>query len=291
MRAAWAFCLPRAVLALAVLAGPAPAQAPVGPAEPPPADFAADRYVDSTGCAFMRASQGGTLAWVPHLGADRKPVCDLPPSFPPLRLIEVQTVVEPPGTCPEGTTQAQRFVLSDGRTILHCGAAVEDPAAFLNAAKLPGIVVMADDPSPDAGAGTAGAQATGADAAGDAPAAADAPELRPETPAEPTEQPEEATEPEPAPPPAPEPPAKPLPEQPPDPPATAATGAYVQVGAFGKPENARKVETALEDLGFPVTVLEGSLTVVLAGPFVDPDKVREALRVLKGAGFPEAFVR
>lgn len=294
MRSAWAFSLSRVSVLLVALAAPSHAEVPAGPAEAPPEGYAGDRYVDSAGCAYMRASQGGALVWVPHLDANRKPVCGLPPTFPPpppVRLVEVQAVSEPPASCPAGTKQAQRFVLSDGRTILHCGEAVEDPVAFLNAAKLPGIVVVPEEPLPGS-----------ADAAGKPPveqagAEASPPELRPHTaplPA-PAAEPEtpDAPEPEtePNPPAAPEPTAVPETPQPPDVPATSETGAYVQVGAFGKPENARRVETQLKDMGLPVTVLEGGLTTVLAGPFTDPAAVREALKTLRASGFPEAFVR
>ncbi|OCX66746.1 hypothetical protein BFP70_00885 [Thioclava sp. SK-1] len=43
--------------------------------------------------------------------------------------------------CPNGVTSAQRYSLSNGRTVLRCGAPVENPAAFINAAAVPGLNV------------------------------------------------------------------------------------------------------------------------------------------------------
>lgn len=46
-----------------------------GPSELPPPGFKADQYVDSRGCVFIRAGYGGTTAWVPRVGNNRKPLC------------------------------------------------------------------------------------------------------------------------------------------------------------------------------------------------------------------------
>lgn len=50
------------------------------PAEAPPGDFTDPQYVDSRGCAFMRAGSNGQTTWVPRFGDDRQPVCGMEPS-------------------------------------------------------------------------------------------------------------------------------------------------------------------------------------------------------------------
>lgn len=51
------------------------------PAETPPADFAETQYVDSRGCAFVRAAFNGQTTWLPQLDTQREPVCGLEPSL------------------------------------------------------------------------------------------------------------------------------------------------------------------------------------------------------------------
>jgi hypothetical protein len=73
-----------------------------GPAEFPPASFEGTQYVDSRGCAFIRAGLSGTTTWVPRLTSDRAPVCGLAPSLPAPRLAEAPApVVTSPPSAPE----------------------------------------------------------------------------------------------------------------------------------------------------------------------------------------------
>jgi cell division septation protein DedD len=66
-----------AVLVMAVATGPL---AEIKPAELPPAGYAGLQYVDTLGCAFMRAGTDADPVWVPRVTAGGAPLCDNPPS-------------------------------------------------------------------------------------------------------------------------------------------------------------------------------------------------------------------
>ena len=51
------------------------------PAEPPPAGFAPDAYIDSAGCGILRVRVGGDPVWAPRFRMDGTQLCGLPPSF------------------------------------------------------------------------------------------------------------------------------------------------------------------------------------------------------------------
>lgn len=51
------------------------------PAETPPTDFAETQYVDSRGCAFVRAALNGQVTWLPQFDEERQQLCGLEPSL------------------------------------------------------------------------------------------------------------------------------------------------------------------------------------------------------------------
>ncbi|MEI4471103.1 SPOR domain-containing protein [Frigidibacter sp. MR17.24] len=67
-------------LALLVATGVAlpPGAGLAAPAETPPPGFAGNRFVDSAGCAFQRATVAGKVTWAPVMGLDRQPLCARP---------------------------------------------------------------------------------------------------------------------------------------------------------------------------------------------------------------------
>jgi hypothetical protein len=52
-----------------------------GPAELPPATFQGKQFVDSNGCAFIRAGYSGRVTWVPRVSRSRKVLCGFRPTF------------------------------------------------------------------------------------------------------------------------------------------------------------------------------------------------------------------
>ncbi len=69
------------------------------PAEAPPSNFSGNQYVDSNGCAFVRAGIGGTESWVPRVSRTREQLCGFQPTLasalPPLAPLPARPTAEP----------------------------------------------------------------------------------------------------------------------------------------------------------------------------------------------------
>lgn len=69
-------------LGLILTGGMAAAQAEYSvPAEFPPDNYSALQYVDSRGCAYIRAGVEGAVNWLPRVTRERTPMCGLQPTF------------------------------------------------------------------------------------------------------------------------------------------------------------------------------------------------------------------
>ena len=77
-----------------------------GPANPPPAGFTGQQFVDNRGCVFLKAGYGGQTTWVPRVGRDRKVMCGYPPTGTTSAPIEVATAEEMAKPASEAMTEA-----------------------------------------------------------------------------------------------------------------------------------------------------------------------------------------
>lgn len=64
-----------------------------------------------------------------------------PASAAPVSIVAAEAVPVASTSCPAGTASAQRYQLSDGRRVVRCGPQTANPAAFINNASVPGLVV------------------------------------------------------------------------------------------------------------------------------------------------------
>lgn len=74
-------------------------------------------------------------------------------------------------------------------------------------------------------------------------------------------------------------------------PGERAQGFYIQAGAFGGSQIARRVRDDFVARGWGAeTRPAGPLTAVFAGPFADADAAAEALTEIRASGMPDAFI-
>lgn len=250
-------------LAVGAMSGPAAfaqtEDAIPAPAEVPPADYDAASYVDSRGCAYARAAVNGAVTWVPQLGADRKPLCGLPPSLPPPPKAEVAPATA--GGQPEVAARA---------TVAQDVPAAEVP---------PEPAAMPAEAVPAKPAAKATAPRKTKAPVGHKSAAPKVVRTLPPTAIVKRDglwrqveilakvQGDQAT----------------------------PSGIFVQVGAYGRTANADIARDTLRAAGLPVAGAtahkQGTpLYLVLTGPFPDAHAAQDGLRRARAAGFADAFI-
>lgn len=300
----------------------ASAQSLAGPAEMPPASFKGSQYVDSKGCVFLRAGIGDRITWVPRISRDRKPLCGLSPASaareiavtapepvkpapakkPPVaapRSKPMETIASLPkrraeqrpvpvrkttpmvrlhNGCPVSSPYGVRVVLTDGRRSLICSPD-QDLDVLAAARRVPGPSATADVIVPDGyrkawkdgrlnperAKGTAIGQAQQ-----DLIWTRDVPATLV------VDQDDKGAS------------RTVLTRN-----AVTEPRIFVQVGTFGLTSNVQRTATHLHNLGLPVAKSRaaGDLQVVLAGPFGSHAAARNALGVVRRAGFGDAFIR
>lgn len=283
-------------------------------AELPPDSYSGAQYVDSTGCAFVRADVSGDGRWAPRLGPDRAPLCGFQPTFAGQALEgDVLEYVDPDGCAfvraeISGTMTWVPRLGADREPI--CG---EGAVGAPDAARSPTVVVDAVPPAPaepsrltlaevcdgrtgvldgviDSGTGAPVDCGPGEAAAAPLPAGPEAIT---------SEQVAQAARPEAVPAPAPR-------EVAPHRPRTSEPAAlpgirpgpgrhFVQIGAFVRRANVDRAEAALRRMGLPVAERDVrrpgmTLRAVAAGPFATQEEVRAALAEVRAAGYRDALV-
>jgi hypothetical protein len=281
-------------IAVLLAATPGEVRAETAPAEPPPADFAGRQYVDSAGCAFVRATVNGATAWVLRLDAARQPVCGMAPTIlpgpdavakaPPAGSASPEPAAAPPAAAPPSVRPPPRALadtsapvaappVAKGKAAVRRRAAVPVPAGDPDAVP---VTLVAVETVPGAAAPCAARPATAeryrlsdgrrivrcGPPVADPVAYLNGLRLKGLRVA-----------------------ASPAPE----------ARAFVQVGAFAVPANADRAAERVTSLGFGAARMAARVggraaTIILAGPFDGPDDARVALGSLRAAGLSDAYL-
>lgn len=116
------------------------AQTNAVPAEFPPSSFTGSQFVDSEGCAFIRAGVGGAVSWVPRVDRSRNQLCNFQPTFAQAPAAEPASVIAAAPAPQEDVGPPIQTVASTGL--------VQIPTADTPTARSPRVVRDTPTPAP-----------------------------------------------------------------------------------------------------------------------------------------------
>ncbi|TMV90497.1 SPOR domain-containing protein [Thioclava sp. BHET1] len=278
------------------------------PAETPPAGFTGRQYVDSKGCAFVRAGLAGATTWVARINRDQSQVCGYKPTLDTAKAatpvvvpdVTVATVkpVAPSASRPKNTsvvaaapvmpTVTQKAPVAHAprrvRVVHHAPGTRARGSVYSNEVSVGGLApVRITSEMPEGGWEPAFDDGRLNPFRGPRSAAGTAQmeqSWSQSVPMKMIAQPRPRT-------------VAPTGVQVTRAHAGMPTGGrFVQAGSFSAPGNADAARVRLQALGLPVSRgHSGRFTVIYAGPFASHAAAIKALPTVRRAGFGDAFVR
>ncbi len=111
------------------------------PAEFPPTSFAGNQFVDSKGCAFIRAGVGGAVTWVPRVDRKRQQLCNFQPSFAAATPVPAPVIAAPaPAPKPARNVGAPIRTVASTTTPPRITPRVTAPAPVVRSAQITPVV-------------------------------------------------------------------------------------------------------------------------------------------------------